>query len=76
MYNITIKPKALNDIDNIIQYLIEQNVGKKSIIKFIDKITENINNIAVFSKIGKQTNNPFIIESTLRKVIVEKYIIS
>ena len=74
-YSFKFAPKALSDLNEVLLYIEQELSNSKAAKDLADELFEKIDNVREFPLSGRAVVNEFIIDQTLRKFIVGKYIV-
>ncbi len=74
-YTLHIYPKAIQDIDGILDYIANQLHNPTAAIKLIDDFESALETVCAMPLCCPLANNEYVKEKNLRKLIVNNYIV-
>ena len=74
-FTIKIFPKAQNDIESIYIYISKTLFNEKAALDFLDELEKSLDVISQFPESFPLIENELVNDTTLRKLLVKKYIV-
>ena len=74
-YKIITSPRAIQDVEDIADYIGNKLFAPRSAEKFIDKVVETYERLSTFPEMGTELKKEFALKFQYRWVLIDNYIL-